>query len=178
MNNLSRRQPSETVKEVAMSGSRLVNIMSIGAALAVLGIVGPTASAATVPNPCQLVSVATVASTIGLKGVPLAGKLSTRPDGRVTQSLCTFSHGGTTIEILIAPHQTSGGSGGGAPGMQTAKPSGLGSAASDYYDARLQYAFANVEFTKGAFDAGAYDHGTISNDRMVALARLLYNALP
>ena len=44
---------------------------------------------------------------MGLKGVTLTGKLSTRPDGGVKQSVCTYTHGKTTIQIDLAPHQPS-----------------------------------------------------------------------
>lgn len=160
------------------SGGRWLVVGSAAVIAACLSVFAPTASATAVPNPCTIVPVATVASTLGLTGVSLKGKLSTRPDGRVRQSLCTFTHAATKIEILIAPHQPVGGSGGGLPGMVTATPSGLGSAAHDYYDTEPKYAFANVEFTKGSFDAGAYDSGPIPNSDMVALARLVYTALP
>jgi hypothetical protein len=135
------------------------------------------ARAAAVPNPCALVPAATVASTVGLKGVMLKGKLSTRPDNGVKQSLCTYKHGSTAIEILVAPHQQSGGSGG-PPGMKHVKVSGLGASATDFYDTNPKFAFANVAFTKGELDAGAYASGVIANAKIVALARVVYKALP
>ena len=162
-----------------MSGSVRPRLVAAAAVLsaACLGVFATAALAATVPNPCKLLSPATIASTVGLKGVTLTGILSTRPDGAVKQSLCTFTHGTTKIEIMVAPHQPSGGSGG-PPGMHKLLPSGLGSGATDYYDTTPPYTFANVSFTKGNLDATAYDSGTLPNDLVVELARLVYKALP
>lgn len=162
-----------------MSGSARGSVCVASAALATafFAVVALTASAATVPNPCKLVAPVTIASTLGLKDVTLKGTLSTRPDGAVKQSLCTFTQGTTKIEIMVAPHQTSGGSGG-PPGMKKLLPSGLGSAATDYYDTTPPYTFANVSFTKADIDASAYDSGTLPNNLVVNLARLVYKALP
>lgn len=62
--------------------------------------------------------------------------------------------------------------------MKELRPSGLGAGATDYYDTTPPYLFANVSFTKGGFDASAYDSGTIANERIVALAHVVYKALP
>jgi hypothetical protein len=136
------------------------------------------ASGATVPNPCTLVSASAVASSLGLEGAPLTGVLSKRADGPVKQSLCTYTHGTTKIQVQVAPHIPSGGSGGGVPGMKETTPAGLGSTAHEFYDTNPKFAFTNVQFTKGSFDAGVYDSGTIPNARIVALAKILYKSLP
>jgi hypothetical protein len=147
------------------------------AALAVATFAALAQGAAPVPNPCVLVSADTVGSTLGLK-TTAAGKVSTRPDGSVKQSVCTYQDGATMIQLALSPHQQSGGSGGGVPGMKHATPSGLGPAASDFYDTEAKFAFANVDFTKGAIDVVVYDKGAIPNAHMVALARTVYKALP
>jgi hypothetical protein len=139
--------------------------------------IASAASAATVPNPCKIVPAGTVVSAVGLKGVSLEGKISTRPDGLAKQTLCTFKHGAALLEIYVAPHQQSGGSGG-PPGMVIAKPSGLGSGATFAYDVNPKYAFANASFTKGALDAGVWDNGKFPSADILALARLVYKALP
>ena len=81
------------------------------------------------------------------------------------------------LEIMIAPHQTSGGSGG-PPGMVIQKPSGLGTGATFAYDTNPKYEFANASFTKGGFDAGVWDNGKYPNADILSLARLVYKALP
>jgi hypothetical protein len=134
--------------------------------------------AATVPNPCTVVSTATIASTLGVKGTVASGKLTTRPDGKVKQDVCTFSVAGTNLQIDDAPHQPVGGYGGGAPGMKSVTPTGLGSAARFFYDTKSGFTFSNVSFTKGNIDAGVYDSGSLPHGRVLALARLVYNALP
>jgi len=61
-----------------------------GGAAAMVAIMGAAgALGAATPDPCSLVPGGTVAATLGLKGVTLAGKLSTRADGAVKQSVCT-----------------------------------------------------------------------------------------
>jgi hypothetical protein len=134
------------------------------------------ASPVTVPNPCTLVSAATVAATVGLTGVTLTGKSSERPDGPVKQSVCSYTHGSTLIQILVAPHQPSGGSSG-PPGMKTGAARGLGTGAVNFYDTSPQYAFANISFTKAGLDGGARDTGTLPDSKILALARLVYKAL-
>ena len=149
--------------------------VAVGVA-AVSGWIVVGASAATVPNPCTILPGSTISGTVGLKGVTLQGKVSTRPDGPVKQSLCTFKHAGATLEIMIAPHEASGGSGG-PPGMVITKPSGLGTGATFVHDENPAYTFANAYFTKGNFDAGVWDNGKLPNADILTLARKLYAQL-
>jgi len=135
------------------------------------------ASGAATPNPCTLVPAGTVASTVGLKGVTLTGKLSTRADGAVKQSVCTYAHGKATIQIDVAPHQTSGGSGG-PPGMVKGTVTGLGTGATFFYGTNPKFLFATVSFTKGGFDASVYNNGTVPHEDVPTLAKLVYKALP
>ena len=142
------------------------------------GVAAVTAAgAASVPNPCTLVPAATLSSAVGLKGVVLKGKVSTRPDGAAKQTLCTFKHGAAVLEIYIAPHQPSGGSGG-PPGMVITKPAGLGVGATFAYDQNPKYEFANAAFTKGGFDAGVWDNGKLPAAEILGLARIVYKLLP
>jgi hypothetical protein len=161
--------------------ARLAAATASGAALAVaLGAAGSAIAApavANVPNPCTILALPVVSSTVGLGGVTLHGVRSTRPDGRLTQALCTFTHGTAKLEIYVAPHQPSGGSGG-PPGMVITKPSGLGVGATFAYDANPHFSFANAFFSKGAFDAGVWDNGKLPNGDILALARSVYKALP
>ena len=85
-------------------------VAAVSALVVSLGALG-----AAVPNPCKLVPAATVASTLKLKGPAPSGKLTTRADGAVKQDVCTFAIAGKQLQIDVAPHQVSGGSGGGAP---------------------------------------------------------------
>jgi hypothetical protein len=62
---------------------------AVGGALALAITLTTGASAAKVPDPCTLVSAATVSSAVGDKGAMLVGRLSTRAGGPVKQSLCT-----------------------------------------------------------------------------------------
>jgi hypothetical protein len=151
-----------------------------GAALAAVtaaGVVAASALGGTVPDPCTLVPGGTVATTVGLKGVTLVGKVSTRPDNAVKQTLCTFTRGAAKLEILVAPHQPSGGFGG-PPGMVVTKPAGLGTGAMFVYDLNPQYAFASASFTKGAIDGGVWDNGKFPHADVLALAHQVYAALP
>jgi hypothetical protein len=135
------------------------------------------ASAAKVPNPCSLVPASEVTATMGVKGATLVGKLSTRPDGAVKQTLCTYTRGAATLEIQIAPHQTSGGYGG-PPGMVITHPSGFGAGDTFAYGTNPKFLFANMSFTKGGFDAGVYDNGKYANADVLALAHKVYAAIP
>jgi hypothetical protein len=162
-----------------MSGSAVRRLVAASTAclIASSGSVALGAPAAAVPNPCTIIRAATIATTVGLKAVTLMGKLSTRADGKVHQTLCTYLHATTTITIILTPHQPSGGSGG-PPGMKKVAVSGLGSTATDYYDTNPRYIFANVSFTKAGIDATALANGPLANEAMVALAHVLYKALP
>ena len=153
-----------------------VGLVAAGACLAAAAW-AVTAAGAAVPNPCTVVASGTVATTMGLKGVTLSGKLTTRPDGRVKQSVCTYTVGKNTIQIDLAPHQQSGGSGG-PPGMVLLKLTGLGPGATYAYDTNPKFEFASVSFTKGAIDAGIYENGSLPRADVPALARILYKALP
>jgi hypothetical protein len=164
-------------REVEMTVATGLRAATTLAAAVLAGATAAGALGGAVPNPCTIVPSGTVASTVGLKGVSLVGKLSTRPDGAVKQSLCTFSRDGATLEILIAPHQPSGGSGG-PPGMVMTKPSGLGAGATFAYDTNPKYLFANASFTKGSIDAGVWDNGKFPHGDVLELARKVYAALP
>ena len=107
----------------------------------------------------------------------MTGKLSTRPDGKVKQTLCTYTNGAATLEIGVSPHVPSGGSGG-PPGMVLTHPSGLGTGATFAYGTNPKYKFATALFTKGNIDALVYSNGTYANAGIVALAHLVYAALP
>ncbi len=159
-----------------MSGARAYVASGVAAAVLAAGWAVGAVAAGAVPNPCTIVSVSAVSSAAGLKGVVLHGSRSTRPDGAVKQSICTFKHGPATLEIYIAPHQPSGGSGG-PPGMVLTRPAGLGSGASFAYDLNPKFQFANVSFTKSGFDAGVWDNGKYPSGDVLALARLVYKAL-
>jgi len=137
-----------------------------------------TGLAATVPNPCTVVSTATIASTLGFKGTVAGGKFSTQGAGKYKQGVCTFRVGSASVKIEDAPHVASGGSGGGAPGMKVSTVTGFGGETRFYYDTRPGFMFASLGFTKGNIDAGVYENGNIAPDRVLALARLVYNTLP
>jgi hypothetical protein len=132
-----------------------------------------TAAGAKTPNPCTLVPIGTLGSTVGLTS---PGKLSTRPDGRVKQTLCTFTKGATMLEIYVALHQPSGGSGG-PPGMVISRPAGIGGG-TFATDSNPKFAFANAFFTKGKLDAGVWDNGKVPAAKVLALARIVYKDLP
>lgn len=140
-------------------------------------LVAGAGAAPVVPNPCTLVPGSKIASSVGLSGMTLTGVKTTRPDGAVKQSLCTFKHGKAVLEIYISPHQVPGGSGG-PPGMVFSKPSGLGAGATFVYDLNPKYEFANAYFTKGSFDAGVWDNGSFPKGDVLALAHTVYAALP
>jgi hypothetical protein len=165
-------------KEVGMFAASGRCVCVTSAVILAVGVWAASGLAATVPSPCTLVSTATIASTLGVKGTVASGKLTTRPDGKVKQDVCTFTVAGTQLQIDAAPHEPVGGSGGGAPGMKSVTPTGLGSAAEFFYDTRSGFQFASVSFTKGNIDAGVYEHGTLAHERVLALAKLVYNALP
>ena len=158
-----------------MPGARLIGAAGAIASLCAAAAAGG-AGAAAVPNPCTLVSPAVVSSTVGLSST-LSGKLSTRPDGKVKQSLCTFTHGAATLEIVVAPHQPSGGYGG-PPGMVMTHPSGLGTGATFAYGTNPRFLFANASFTKGSLDGGVYDNGKLPTADILSLAKIVYKALP
>ena len=149
-----------------------------GAAAVLASAAGWTvgAAAAPVPNPCSILPASTISSAVGLEGVSLTGALSTRPDGPVRQSLCTYKHGAAELEIFIGPHVQSGGSGG-PPGWVNKKPSGLGPDGGFAYDLNPKYLFANAYFTKGGFDGGVWDNGKLPNASILSLARKVYAAL-
>jgi hypothetical protein len=146
------------------------------AAAIAAAVVASGAAGAATPNPCSLVPGATVASTLGLKGVTLSGKLSTRPDGKVKQSVCTYTNGKTSVQIDVAPHQPSGGSGG-PPGMVRGVVSGLGPGAMFFYGTNPHFLFASVSFTKGGYDVGVYNNGTVPHQDVPLLAKLVYAAI-
>src|SRR5438132_4050242 len=100
--------PSRRTRGRFAFGGVLAAVLAAGAV--------PSGSAATVPNPCNIVPTSVISSSVGFSGAALKGKVSTRPDGMFKQTLCTFTKGGAKLEIYIAPHQPSGGSGG-PPGM-------------------------------------------------------------
>ena len=130
------------------------------------------------PNPCKLVPAATVASTLKLKGPAPNGTLTTRTDGPVKQDVCTFAIAGKQLQIDVAPHHGLGGSAGGVPGIKSAKPSGLGAGATMFYDTNPSFMFATVTFTRGTIDAVVYDNGKVESGDVLALARIVYKALP
>ena len=149
---------------------------AVSAVVAAAGWTAAAPGAAPVPNPCKVVPFSTISTSVGLQGASLVGKLSTRPDGTLKQTLCTFKHDAAALEIYVAPHQQSGGSGG-PPGMVLSKPTGLGAGATFAYDQDPKYEFANASFTKGAFDAGVWDNGKFPAADVLALARIVYKAL-
>jgi hypothetical protein len=134
------------------------------------------ASAAKVPNPCTVVSASTVSSAVGDKGAMLVGKLSTRPGGLVKQTLCTYTQGAATLQIIIAPHVQSGGSGG-PPGMVLTHPSGFGAGDSFAYGTNPHFLFATMSFTKAGLDGTVYSNGKYPRDDILALARRVYAAI-
>jgi hypothetical protein len=150
-------------------------IVSLLGAAGLGGALLAGANAAAVPNPCTLVPSAAIASAFGGTAAP-SGARSTRPDGKVSQTLCTFSKGDAKLQIMIAPHQVSGGSGG-APGMVVTHPSRLGSSGAFYYDTNPHFAFGNVSFTKAGLDVSVYDNGKLANAAMLALGRKVYAAI-
>jgi hypothetical protein len=147
----------------------------LGAAAVLAGLLAAAADAAAVPNPCAIVPGSAIAPLFG--GSAPTGKRSTRPDGAVKQSLCTFTRAGAELQIYVSPHQASGGSGG-PPGMVITKPAGLGPAATFVYDLNPKYEFANAYFTKGAFDAGVWNNGKLPKGDILSLAKQVYAALP
>jgi hypothetical protein len=163
-----------------MNGGVVVEARLGGAVLAVAGasalVAGAAAGGAPVPNPCKLLPGSTIAAAVGLKGTALSGKLSKRPDGATKQTLCTFTHGAAKLQIYVAPHQASGGSGG-PPGMVVTKPAGLGAGATFAYDVNPKFAFANVFFTKHGLDAGVWDNGKFPKGKILSLGRKVYAAL-
>jgi hypothetical protein len=150
-------------------------IVVLGAFAAPVGPAAAAASAAPVPNPCTIVSGSAIAPLFG--GKAIAGTRSTRPDGAVKQSVCTFTQGAVKLQILVSPHQPSGGFGG-PPGMVVTKPPGLGQGATFAYDTNPKYQFANATFTKGGFDGGVWDNGKLPNAAVLKLAKSVYAALP
>ena len=62
--------------------------------------------------------------------------------------------------------------------MVLTHPSGFGAGATFAYDTNPKYAFANMSFTKGGFDAGVYSNGKYPNADILALGRLMYKAIP
>ncbi len=151
--------------------SRIAGLTAIGGAIA-CAWVGSAIGAAKVPDPCTLVPAAKVLSTTGVK---VAGKLSTRPDGPVKQSLCTFKQGDIQLQIGLAPHQVSGGFGG-PPGMVIAHPSGIGGG-TFAYGTNAKFLFANASFTKSNLDVDVYDNGKLPRDKVLALARIVFASL-
>jgi hypothetical protein len=151
----------------------VIGVLGAGAVLA--GLLAAVAPAAAVPNPCTIVPGSAIAPLFG--GTAPTGKRSTRPDGLLKQSLCTFSRAGAKLQIYVSPHQASGGSGG-PPGTVVTKPTGLGPAATFAYDLNPKYEFANAYFTKGAFDAGVWNNGKLPKGDILSLARRVYAALP
>lgn len=156
-----------------MSSMRLRGVIAVLGACAAPA--AGAASAAPVPNPCTIVSASAIAPLFG--GKAIVGARSTRPDGAVKQSLCTFTQGAVKLQILVSPHQPSGGFGG-PPGMVVTKPAGLGVGATFAYDTNPKYQFANATFTKGALDAGVWDNGKLPNAAVLKLAKSVYAALP
>jgi hypothetical protein len=82
----------------------LIAILVLAAATSFTAGAGATG----VLNPCSLVPASKVASSVGLSGVVLTGTRSTRSDGAVKQTVCTFKHGDAQLEIYVSPHQASG----------------------------------------------------------------------
>jgi hypothetical protein len=132
------------------------------------------ASAATVPNPCMLVPSSAIATAFG--GTAPAGVKSTRPDGKGTQTLCSFTKGVAKLQIIVAPHQASGGSGG-VPGMVKTEPKGFGPGAEYVYDTNPHFTFASLDFTKAGLDVEVYGNGKLSNSAMIALGHKVYTAI-
>jgi hypothetical protein len=151
--------------------------LGAGAAAALMACLGATVAAGAVSNPCKVIPARTVAATVGLEGVALHGKLTTRPDGKVKQSVCTYTHGDVTLQIDLAPHQPIGGSGGLPPGTKSSTPSGLGGGRF-FSNTSPASAFASASFTKGALDGFVYSNGKLRPSRVLALARLVYTSLP
>jgi len=147
--------------------------------LAVLGCAWPAAgiAAPALPDPCTIVPVSTLWSTVGLRGVAQRGTVRIWPDGKRKQALCTFKHGDAKVEILIAPHAPLGPFGDPAGTVMT-KPRGLGAGATYTYDRSRAFTFASVVFIKGAFDADVWDNGKFSNADILLLARTVFKALP
>jgi hypothetical protein len=155
-----------------------MSVRSFGLFAGVVALVFASgASAATVPNPCTLLAASEVNATVGVKGATLVGKLSTRPDNLVKLTICTYTRGAATLQIEIAPHQTSGGYGG-PPGMVITHPSGFGAGDIFASDTNPKFPFANMSFTKGSFDAGVYSNGKYPKAEILALSRKVYAALP
>ena len=174
--SISRRQ-GLGLRVVTLWSGRCGRIVAGTAALA--AVVAPAAGAArtAVPNPCRVVPGATISTAFGSKGASIAGVTTTRPDGAVKQSVCTFNHAGDVLTIYLSPHQPVNGSGG-PPGMVLTKPAGLGTGASFAYDLNPAFRFTNITFTRGALDAGVHDNGKLPHQNMLALAKAIYSALP
>ena len=77
----------------------------LGAVAAPAGLAAAAANTAPVPNPCTIVSRS--AALFG--GKAIAGTRSTRPDGSVKPSLCTFSRCAVKLQVFVFSHQQSGG---------------------------------------------------------------------
>jgi hypothetical protein len=159
-----------------MSGRPVVRIGGAIVAGAWIACVwsGFAAGAPKVPDPCTLVPAGTIASTVGVSG---AGKLSTRPDNGVKDTLCTIVQGAAKLEISVSPHHGVGGYGG-VPGMVLKHIDGLGPNATYAYDLNPKYKFADVTFSNGTFDGDVWNNGSAAPAHVLAVARILYKSLP
>jgi hypothetical protein len=158
---------------VALAGASLSGLVATGAPLA----------AATVPNPCTLVSSTVLDATLGLKtGTSVTGKPSSQKKGGTginppvyTLSVCTFIHGGGQVQIEVGPKGIGLGSGGGPPGMVARNEPTLGPGATYLYDANPKFAFAQVTFIKGAYWVEvAANSGKIAPAKVLTLGRAVF----
>jgi hypothetical protein len=131
-----------------------------------------TSAAATTPNPCQIISSATIQAALGAAPT---GKLKTERQSGANLSVCTYQQGSSKLEISIGPAIIADG-GFGGPATVSKSDSSFGSDGHLAYDITAPNIYATVRFVKGAYYASVWSN-TVSADKVETVATTLYKKL-